>query len=285
MRTIVSPTDFSACAKYASDAAAELARRQGATLHLITCLDLPNGWDDMSQEQQALQPRALEKSQAAQQKLQELAYSYTGLTVETRVMPLPVRTSLNAYAQSQSADLIVMGSHGASGKQEFFIGSNTQKVVREVHVPVLVVKAPLPDLNFDKVVFASSFHENEREAFLRFKELVKPFVPEIHLVEIHTSSLFDPPYILSHQALEDFRGLCAPFRCKTHILRNYSVDQGVRVFADEIGAKLIGISNHHRHPMKRMLAGSNVEALVNHADVPVLSIDLPVVPNETPVPG
>jgi nucleotide-binding universal stress UspA family protein len=33
-----------------------------------------------------------------------------------------------------------MGSHGANGFQEMFIGSNTEKVVRNSEVPVLVIK-------------------------------------------------------------------------------------------------------------------------------------------------
>ena len=133
----------------------------------------------------------------------------------------------------------------------------------------------LEEVNFDKVVFASSFLENERVPFLQFKDFVKHFVPEIHLVEIHTSSLLDPPYFLSHEAMEEFRSLCAPFRCETHIHRNFNVERGIRAFAEEVGARLIGISNHNRHPLKRMLAGSNVEALINHSSIPVLSIDYP----------
>ena len=42
--------------------------------------------------------------------------------------------------KAHNADLIVMGSHGANGFQEMFIGSNTEKVVRNADVPVLVIK-------------------------------------------------------------------------------------------------------------------------------------------------
>jgi nucleotide-binding universal stress UspA family protein len=273
MRTILSPTDFSLCARYATDAAAQLARRLNAQLHLLHCMNLPDGWDDWSEQQRAMRPDIQQMVANAQLQLQDLSNAYPNLEVKATVCSGALPKSVAEYVEHAAADLVVMGSHGASGKNEYFIGSNTQKVVREVHCPVLVVKEPLEQINFDKVVFASSFHQKEREAFLRFKEFVKPFVPEIHLVEIHTSSFFDPPYILSRQAMEEFRGLCAPFRCETHVFRNFSVDRGVRAFAEKIGAGLIGISNHHRHPLRRMLSGSNVEALVNHSDIPVLSVD------------
>lgn len=236
-------------------------------------MSLPDGWDGWNERQRSMQPEVQQKVANAQLQLQDLSNAYPDLEVKATVCGGTLPKSVADYVGRSAADLVVMGSHGASGKNEYFIGSNTQKVVREVHCPVLVVKEPLEKLNFEKVVYASSFHQKERKAFLKFKEFVKPFVPEIHLVEIHTSSFFDPPYILSRQALEEFKGLCAPFRCETHVFRNFSVDRGVRAFAEKIGAGLIGISNHYRHPLRRMLSGSNVEALVNHSDIPVLSID------------
>ena len=53
--------------------------------------------------------------------------------------------------KSQNADLIVMGSHGAKGFQEMFIGSNTEKVVRNSEVPVLVIKREEEDFNAEKL--------------------------------------------------------------------------------------------------------------------------------------
>ncbi|NRA49516.1 MAG: universal stress protein, partial [Phaeodactylibacter sp.] len=226
MRTILSPTDFSLCARYATDAAAQLARRLDAQLHLLHCMNLPEGWDNWTPQQKGMHPKAQQKVANAKLHFQELSNVYADLEVKATVCGGILPKAVAQYVDQSAADLVVMGSHGASGKNEYFIGSNTQKVVREVHCPVLVIKEPIEKLNFDKVVFASSFHQKEREAFLKFKEFVKPFVPEIHLVEIHTSSFFDPPYVLSRQAMKEFKGLCAPFRCETHVFRNFSVDRG-----------------------------------------------------------
>lgn len=273
MKSILVPTDFSDCARQATDVAARMAARLGAQLHLMTCLDIPEGWKGFTQQQKDMQPAAQQLINNAMMRFSDWQHACPDLQVSTAYCSGKLVAGINQYAEAHDIDFVIMGSHGASGKNEFFIGSNTQKTIREIHRPVLVIKEPMETVNFDKVVFASSFHEDEREAFLKFKAFVKPFVPEIHLVEVHTSSLFDPPYILSRQAMEDFRGLCSPFRCETHIFRNFSIDQGIRNFAEAIGAKLIGISNHHRHPLRRMLTGSNVEALVNHSEIPVLSID------------
>jgi len=45
-----------------------------------------------------------------------------------------------AAADSENADLIVVGSHGRSGVSRFLIGSVSDYVVRHAHCPVMVVR-------------------------------------------------------------------------------------------------------------------------------------------------
>lgn len=269
MKNILVPTDFSVFAGYALDAALQFARRFDAHLHLVHVAKSTGEPERTEDGGGAITATAV----SVADRLQQLMLSCTDITYTTRDLNGPLPKVLASYVDQHGIDLIIMGSHGASGKHEFFVGSNTQKVVRTVHCPVLILKEPLKSIQFNKVVFASGFYPKDRPAFLFFKNLVKHFVPEFHLVTIHTSSLFDPPYVLSREVLEDFQKLCAPFKSEVHIYRDFTVDQGIRSLSKDLDAELIGISNHDRHPIKRMLVGSNVEALVNHSRLPVLSID------------
>lgn len=267
MNNLLVPTDFSEYADRAFRVAAQIAPKLGAKIHLYHLIE------DIEEDEQPDARQGL--TDHARQSLEELAGRFPDVNIQAVTQTgSPLNEMIRQYVDEHGIDLIVMGSHGASGKSEYFIGSNTQKVVRTVNTSALVVKKELDQPQFRKVVFASSFNENEKGAFERFKEFVRPFVPEeIHLVAIHTSSFFDAPYTVTKQAMEDFKALCHPFPAKTHVFKDFTVDRGVRRFAAELEAELIGISNHYRHPLRRMLIGSNVEALINHADVPVLSID------------
>lgn len=276
MRNILVPTDFSNTASFAIKAAAQLAQRHGATLHLLHGLDIPVHWEQLSEAQREDYPEKRQAYHNTQVLLQDICEQYPALNTTQAIRGGRLPEAVKHYTEEHGIDLIVLGSHGASGKNEFFIGSNAQKIVRSVHRPVLIIKNDPGVLAFDKVVFASSFDQAELRAFQHFRNLVKPFLPEIHLVVIHTASFFDPPYVLSQEAMQDFKEACTPLVCETHVFTDLTIDQGIRTFSREIGAKLIGISNAQRHPLKRMLVGSNVEALVNHANLPVLSIDYPL---------
>ncbi len=259
IHSILVPTDFSSCADLAVDAGLRLAERFNASLHLLHVL---------SNEQQA----ETDLIESAQGQLQAYGKE-TSLPISRVVTTGNLQQEVATYARDYGISLVLVGSHGASGKSEYFIGSNAQRVVRSVHCPVLILKKPLEHVAFDKVLFASRFHTDELPAFRFFLDVVRPFLPEIHLVEVHTGSLFDPPAIVSEAAMQDFKNETGALVSHIHLAHNFSADRGVRELAADLGADLIVISNHLRHPLKRMLVGSTVEALVNHSDLPVLSID------------
>lgn len=273
MKNIFVPTDFSACASFAVEVSMQLAHYYEAKLHLYSCLDLPWNWQTMAEEERARNPEALQKIANADTLFEKIKTNNPTLEIIATTSGGSLLENITDYVKNCGIDILIMGSYGASGKNEFFIGSNTQKAVRLVHCPVLVIKNKIEKLRFDKVVFASSFNEDEKESFKKFLKIITPFKPEIHLLAVHTSEFFGAPYILQNAAMNDFMELGMAFSCEKHIMSDFSVDAGVRFFADEIGADLVAISNHHRHPLKRMLVGSNVEAIVNHSDLPVLTID------------
>ncbi|MBK8655841.1 MAG: universal stress protein [Haliscomenobacter sp.] len=266
IRMILVPTDFSECAGYALHAAALFARHFSATVRVIHCSRVPENWQPGDHQEHRAVPEMESLASDMRNRFPEVPLVCD--TCEGRLVDI-----IRDYVDRHGVDLLCMGSHGASGKSEYFIGSNTQKVVRCVHRPVLVVKEPMTDLVLDKVVFASDFSAEEEGAFLQFKEIVKHFVPEIHLLMVRTSALFEGPPARGIEAMAHFLPLCAPLKGFTHVYQDFNVDQGIRSFSHAIGASLVGISNHQRHPLRRLLTGSNVEALINHSALPVLSID------------
>ena len=272
MINILVPTDFSDCAEYAVQTAILFAERFGAKIFLLNSQNLPPYWDNLPKEEKTKWALANQSIEHASMDLDKIKKSNPTIDIEIETTSKSLPNAVADCVAHHSIDLIIMGSHGASGKSEFFIGSNAQKVIRTVHCPALVIKQPIDSIEFKHVVFASSFQEIEMEAFLVFKKIIKHFIPEIHLVYIN-KSVFDAPTPVRIEAMKPFKKAAAPLKCHLHIYPDLSVDSGIRSFAGKINADLISISYHERHPLKRMLIGSNVEAVINHAERPVLTID------------
>ncbi len=68
-----------------------------------------------------------------------------GANVEVCVVRGHPARAIVAFAQQEKCDLIVMATHGTRGLQHALLGSVTDKVVRQVHCPVLVVRLNDPE--------------------------------------------------------------------------------------------------------------------------------------------
>lgn len=274
MKKILVPTDFSYCAKYALDAAVKLAQQHEAELYLFHHIkSLPEGWHKMMDLERSLQKELLQEVENVEVLLADLKAKFSSVKIQTGYLGGRFTKAMQFIVEQENIDLLVMGSHGASGKTEYFIGSNAQKVVRQVHCPALVIKEPVEEIDFKKVVFASGFGEQDKAALRQLVELMKPYNPELHLVYINTDPFWGLPYTTIMQLMNEFKPICAPLDCKLHYFRDLAIERGVRYIADDLNADLIAISNYERHPLKRLFLGSNVEMLVNHAEIPVLSLD------------
>jgi len=61
--------------------------------------------------------------------------------------------SIIKFSRAEGCDLVVMGTHGASGYREGFIGSNTYDVIRFSRCPVLTIPPKRKFNLFEKVLF------------------------------------------------------------------------------------------------------------------------------------
>ncbi|MDS0474440.1 universal stress protein [Natrinema sp. 1APR25-10V2] len=137
---VLVPTDGSAHANAALERGVETAAETGATLHLLTVVSATRyGADD---ETDRLIGRLEENARAALEAPAEKA-AEAGLEVRTAVSVGTVHREIAAYAESEDADLLVMGTHGRSdaGSERELLGSVTERVLQTAPSPVLTVRA------------------------------------------------------------------------------------------------------------------------------------------------
>lgn len=272
---ILCPTDFSTVANYAFDAACLLASKLKAELHLFHNMGNdaigPNEFDN---ETYAPYQHAVVSAAEEQLALLREKGRSCKVVINTHLNSGNFLDNIRDLMAQIPYDFVVMGSHGASGKREWLIGSNAQKVVRKIHTNVLIIKEPLKELQLEKAVFATGLLPEDKKAFRNFLDLTSLLnIKEVHVLSIHTSGIFNPPQIVMQEALKDFADIAEGYTCKTHYYEDISVEAGIRHFTEKNRMDLIAIANHPRHPLRRIFSGNTVEMVVNHAEVPVLSVD------------
>ncbi len=140
-KNILAPTDFSSVSNSAVVYAGKLAVATGARLHLHhVVLDVlkGKGMGDTPGFGRALDGAEKEGKAKLDGLLNEDARAKLSLT--SYVGFGKPADQITEYAAKNGIDLIVMGTHGRSGLEKMWLGSVTEKVLRQAGCPVLVVR-------------------------------------------------------------------------------------------------------------------------------------------------
>lgn len=279
MKNILVPTDFSDCANEATMVALDIARKAKAEicflhLHKVTPMGSHAAMHGGTSNCDHHSGEGHVKGEL--DKLVRLAEN-----LGIRAKPVLVRDEgqeqIRKYVRPFNIDFIVMGSHGASGLKEAFMGSNAQRMIRDSSVPVLVVKNKIEKFQPGNIVFASNFEREIEGAFEQVKDFAVLWNAKLHLLYVNTSHNFKQTD-QTRSNLNYFAGKLPGTSINIYDASREKI--GIQEFAHEKRADLIAMTTHGGSGLMKILLPSIAESLVNHEEVPMLIINTSIQADE-----
>ena len=273
MKNILVPIDFSVQARYAAKVATDIARLTNAKIFLLHMLELPTGIVDPSSFGNSNNtPTTLLFLKRAHEKFEDFKKLpfFKGIEVEDSVQFHKAYDGIIDESNKQHADLIVMGSKGTSGLEEMLVGSNTEKVVRNSDIPVLVIKRDVDNFKIENIVFASNFEQKNKVAFQNILDFAAIFNARLHLLKINTIHNFET----TKESSDAIRNFINEFDLGDYTLNIYndvSIEAGILNFSNVIDADVILLNTSGRRGLAHLFTGSISEDLTNHAKLPVVT--------------
>jgi len=282
MKKILVPVDFSQNSLNAVRVAAEIARKSGAALELLhvnmaVLYSAPfaeySSSINFEAEDKIYDQRAAEGLDSLRQDI--LAESgFDHLNITTRVEEGFLHTNLRNVAGEDGADLVVMGTKGASGVGEFLIGSNTEKVIRTATCPVLAVPESVAKFDPKMVLLPSTLKKDQAQVFRYLAEWQNWF-------DFNTKVLYlnNPIGVSTDGSAEAEKNRMAESAGlkKTDVIitsETFFEDDTILSAAEQWDADLIVMGTHQRKGLSHFLFGSVTEDTVNHSRLPVLAVPL-----------
>ena len=275
IKKILVPTDFSETGLLALEHASFLARLVKADLILHHVLPLNEYYFEIPEPIMRIDNHD-EINKVVDQKLAEVANeTRTNFGIMPRVMSTrgKIANEVMQIAQEEKIDLIVMGTHGASGFEELLIGSNAHKVVTLAPCPVITVQTHAKKLGFTNIVLPidRSLHSREKVAYAID-------MANIYQSKIHVLGLLDSEEPEENDKLQIVLDQVQHALEKAEVIFSRQTVHGKVLaaealrYAESVDADLIMIMTDHESALTGLFMGPMAKQIVNHSRIPVLSL-------------
>jgi len=271
---VLIPTDFSVQAEYAWILVSKLAKKLPMEVHFLHVLNMPEtvtlSEDGKVETCGEIDVRFVESQKAiAERKLDETRHM-AGTEVRTHLRFGKATDTILSFAESQSFDLIAMGTKGSWGVKEKLSGSETQMVARKSRIPVLSLMCDRSDLEINNLLLVHDFTDPNPQEMSLLRSVKEAFQPVLHLLQIQKQPGAEQTAKIE-SAMSRFASIHQLGEVEKHILQDNDVENGVIHFNQMHDMDLICMGTHGKGGL---LHSSATEKLINHMFKPIISFHL-----------
>ncbi len=181
-----------------------------------------------------------------------------------------LQDAIREIISEQDIDLIVMGTQGATGAKQVFMGSNTVKVLKQVeNCALLVVPSEYNFQTLKTVVFPTDFMKKYGKYQLRpLTELALLWKAEVKIMHVAVEFRFNDQQKLNQKLLKErFEGLALVFH---NLDFEGDIAPTLQNFIKDAQIDLLSLVRYHHSFWEKFIAEPVVKKMAFHTEVPLL---------------
>ncbi len=272
MKTIISAVDFSDCSINALEHTVSIARHSGSNL-LMLWVNNP------------YTTKTILSSDMSDDLVEEVEHQFTKLInkygpelpdtkIDYIIREGKVYKEVVNQARESEAWLIVAGTHGSSGFEELWMGSNANRIVTAAPCPIITIRTGVEiGRNLKTIVMPMDNTMETRQKVSFTCELAQAFDAEVHILAIFTTvidEIRDKVQIYAKQAAKYLKESGVKHLIVEMEAENLSTT--TIEYAKKIDANLISIMTEQEKTAINLWLGPYAQQMVHHSPIPVLSI-------------
>jgi nucleotide-binding universal stress UspA family protein len=268
MKNIIIPIDFSEDSQKGIELALLFARKQYTNVQLVYVQKKSSDYNSPGYFE--------EEKKWAEKKFKEIIANFEPRMENDSKLRYIIKSGkiykeIVSQVESYKEAMVIASTHGASGFEEFFMGSNAFKIISATEKPVLTTRTGRIPEDIKNIVMPLDVTIDTRQKVPITAELAELFGAEVHIITVSSSRgqrITNRLEAYSRQAAGYFTAKKVPFRQKSLYGENI-VDLTV-VYADSVNADVITIMKEQSRNLTFM--GNLTHQLLNHATIPVLTL-------------
>ena len=293
---ILCATDFSDISRSVLPYSIRMAKEFSATLYVCHVIDLPAISlygealiDPISQQQQFMD--------VARREIEALMHD-VGIPWEPLITIGHITEEITRMAADNRIDLVISATHGRSGLKRLFLGSVTERLMRTLSCPLLVLRVaeePAADIRFTqrfpfkRILVGCDFSVDSESALDCSLNMAQEFESELHLVHVVEPTAYRDIFNLPGETVDPLQkdlydsiktklqtliptealNWCA---LKTSIMAGKPYAELIRYAGlNDIDLIALGVRGHGM--VEELLVGSTTDRVIRRAPCPVLSVN------------
>ncbi|SHK38819.1 Nucleotide-binding universal stress protein, UspA family [Maribacter aquivivus] len=184
--------------------------------------------------------------------------------------PGNIEDSTASAINENDIDLLIMGTQGATGAKEVFLGSNTVKVLNQIkNIPILVVPTGYNFQSLKSILFATDFSDSyKKNLFDPIIELSKIWNAGIEVVHVAIEfNLNDNQDAHKDVLKERLSGFDIKFK---NIPFENNISKSIAMYAKDKESSFLTILRHQHTFWEKVIGEAVVKKVAFHSKIPVL---------------
>lgn len=272
MNKILIPTDFSEGAFNALIHGLNLAKMMDGSISIVHAYSMPpTGSNVMVDISDILKKNAEEELTTLEERVSGLELA-KGVNIEYSSSYGSVVDVVNRKSNDENIDMVIMGTQGASGITEKWLGSNTAAAARNVNIPLLAIPAEKPFMGIENILFSTDMNVIKKEGPLSFvAELAKKADAKVKFVHIRDSEQHDDS---EDQAFKDqVQRLCGDLNPDYTFIQNDAVEKGIEEAIEKEKPSMLVMVRHEYGFFESIWHSSVTRSILNSASLPILVLN------------
>lgn len=269
MKRIIVPIDFSEESLTGLNLAVTLSKKIPSHIEMVYVRKKSNDFSYVSEEKE---------KKLARKKFENIITRYKPSLPEHAKISYIIKEGkiyreIVNQAESFDDSFIVSSTHGASGFEKFFIGSNTFKIITATKKPVFTIRETKAPEDIRNIVLPIDNSYDTRQKINFTTEIAKFFNSKVHIVKVCSNLTQE-----IEKKLNAYAKQTEEYLDKHSILHTTETLSGDNItdltieYASKIEADLIAIMTEQSLGLSGIILGGNAQHMLNKSQIPVLSI-------------
>lgn len=274
MKKILFPTDFSEVSNNAFVYALKLADNIKAEIITLHVYDLPIIDNDghpnyLLEIYDVVEVGQFENYKGQIPALRDIAQQHdlAHIPLSHELLMGDLVSNIKEVCRREHIEYVVMGTKGASGLKETFLGSTAGTVIAETDAFVLAIPEQCKYHSISNIAFTSRFKEKDRKALHKVIKIAKGFNAQVHCLYVRTSHSD-----VKEVTMRDWEYVFGEYDVRFHVIDNENVKDTILGFTDSQKIDVLAMLHYKRNFLEELFHHSLTKKIAHHIQIPILAL-------------